>query len=160
MKTLHAHSSVCSRMGSVPRAIMPGLTCALLCLAVAVTGGCKSDAQAPVDCICTTEFVTISFTVVDDTNTPVPDVAVQSRIQRTGRILQIDQALADQGVYFAATDAQIKEIRHAGEVLVVAGTLGQRTFTETFEVNVPGVCACHIAKVSGPETIMVGRGSP
>jgi len=127
--------------------------------ALLAIGGCRS--QAPADCVCTTVHAMITFAVVDDTNTPMPGFAVQSRIQRTNELLQVKQDLADQGIYVVATDSNLSQIRPSGETLLVEGTLGQTTFSGTIVVNAPGTeCICHIAKVSGPDTVMIGRAGP
>jgi len=129
----------------------------LMMLSLLVMTSCRS--QSPDNCLCTTQHVSVTFAVVDDAGTPVPDVTLESHVPRTGESLQVEQDRAREGTYIVATDSNLKQIRHSGETIEVKGTWGQRSFSEVFVVNAPGECVCHIAKVSGPETVMLGRGS-
>ena len=121
------------------------------------TVSCFSDSQSPKDCVCTAEFVSIRFLVVDDSGSPLPGVEVEVRVQRTGELLDISQTQASQGILAVANDSHVSKLRAGGDRITVQGSLGARSFSEVFEVNFPGECQCHIAKVAGPDTVIVGR---
>ena len=126
---------------------MKSLVLGILCLPFIYA--CEEDFA----CICTTEFVSIRLMVVDQAGDTVPEVTLTIMIQRTGEILDVYQDPSP-GLplrYTVFDDSFKSNIRHSGDIIQVDGEKDGNSFTVLFEVDVPGPCACHIRKVSGPE---------
>ena len=124
--------------------------------------GCVDQPSSPGgDCLCTEEFVQVSTTVVDEQGLPVTGITIQVTMTRTGRVLDSSRLLQgpEPGRYAIFNDAfkglVAPENRDAGEEIRVVGSLKAPIFDETFRVGVPGECRCHVAKVSGPDTVTV-----
>lgn len=117
--------------------------------------------RRPGPCLCTTEFAQIVITILDWGGQPIPDLRLESVMVRTGETL--DPALLPYdpvtGTYTIFNDSfkglVHPLLRETGEELRVTGRLDTLVFSETFLVGVPGECACHVRKLSGPDTIYV-----
>lgn len=61
-----------------------------------------------------------------------------------------------QGIYVVASDADVKKLSEAGDVVTVSASHPTTSKKTTAEFVVTGgVCACHINKVSGPAEIVL-----
>ena len=119
---------------------------------------CLVACDTAFDCDCTTEFVAVTFQVVNDDGEPEAGVEVTIILERTGEILALDQPGADLGFFVVITDSQ-KSLIHPffGDVLKVEGVSGEEGFEIGFRVDVDE-CRCHIHKVFGPDTVVIHQG--
>ncbi len=114
-----------------------------------------------VDCICTADFKQITFVAVDVDENPVTDMDITVMVGRTGQVLDVGQSqiLMDQGIYTVFDDGFRhiipSKVNTVGERLEVTGIGSAGQFEAHFEVSVPGECACHVHKISGPDTVTV-----
>ncbi len=114
-----------------------------------------------VDCVCTADFKQITFAAVDADQNPVTDMDITVVVARTGQVLDVGQSqiLMDQGIYAVFDDGfrhiVPSKVNTVGERLEVTGAGSAGQFEANFEVSVPGECACHVHKVSGPDTVAV-----
>ena len=131
-------------------------------LMVALIAGCVKEPLYPGgDCACSTVFAQVLITVVDAQGLPVSGVTIQVTMTRTGQVLDSRGLLqgAEPGRYAIFSDAFKRLVaadnRDVGEEIRVVGSLKDPIFDETFRVGVPGECRCHVAKVSGADTVKV-----
>jgi hypothetical protein len=123
-------------------------------LAVLGTSACE-DLES--QCACTLEFRTYTATVVDDTGSLVPDVIVTRTNLRTGATLEPTWlGMLQPGVYLLADDGLRDAFSSNGDTLRVTGAKGNDTFSADFVFAVPDPCRCHVQKLAGPDTVVIG----
>lgn len=117
--------------------------------AAALAAGC--DATAPG--ACSSEFRTITVTVVDSGSVPVSDVVIRSTLLRTGEVLSATTlALQTPGTYVIVDDGARMKLLSSGDSVGVSVQPDSGTGLEAYYViAVPN--ACHVVKVSGPDTL-------
>lgn len=146
---------------------------AALIAATAILGlsNCDDDIlepKDPGDCYCTTEFVSIVVAILDWGGQPIPDLRLETVMVRTGEMLDAsllpcDPATGRYTIFNDSFKALVHPLlREIGEELRITGWLDTLVFSETYRVGVPGECACHVRKLSGPDTIhvMIDDGGP
>jgi hypothetical protein len=130
-------------------------------LAGAVLGAPAACGDDPAGrCVCTEEFRIFSVAVIDDASQPVPDAQLTATNRRTGRTLTsgwLGQLVP--GSYVIADDGMLSEFSGDGDTVRVVGTKGGASFTADF-VFAPDACGCHLQKVAGPETVVLGEAPP
>jgi hypothetical protein len=104
-------------------------------------------------CACTKEYAAVVVTVLDASGDLELDFPATVVVLRTGSELPVAQRGADSGTYTVITDSEKKLVRAEGENIRISGEKDGRAFTGDFEIGVPGVCRCHVRKVSGPDTL-------
>jgi len=131
-------------------------------VATVLLAGCvEQPAEPGGDCVCTTQFVQVAITVLDAQGLPVSGLTIKVTMPRTGQILdpsRLSQG-SEPGRYVIFNDAfknlVAPENRESGEEIRVVGSLKDPIFDETYRIGAPGECHCHVAKVSGPDTVRV-----
>ena len=114
-----------------------------------------------VDCVCSTEFVYITVSAVDTSDSPVTDLDINVRVNRTGDILNVkqEQYLIDRGVYIVFHDGFKHtipaKVNILGEELTVTGVGTTGRFEASFQIAVDSECACHVHMKSGPGEVVV-----
>lgn len=117
---------------------------------------CSTTNQECGDLICTQEFRTVQVKFKDASGNLLTAKDFSAVIKRTNKSVVPYNDSNSQGTYYVASDADLRELSERGEVILVSATHPQtakKTVTE-FVVS-GGICACHIAKVSGPEEIIL-----
>lgn len=115
-----------------------------------------SDADEPVVCpdlACTKEFRTITLRFVDAGGNPqtVKDFKVINK--RSGANITPASDLFNQGLYVIANDYDILKFSEKGDPVEVTATdIKTNTQLKIDYVISGGACACHIVKISGPDT--------
>lgn len=129
-----------------------------LLIAATAFSACKEE--TPSDCegkVCDESFhsVMISFTSKTGTGVPVKNYSAVN--QRTGDTLKSPlMATIDliPGSYVAVDDSHRTKLSAEGDDIKISGTYEATGQTKTATIKVTGgKCACHIAKVSGPDKI-------
>jgi hypothetical protein len=121
--------------------------------------GCAVDTPAG-GCACSREFLVHSVLVLDDASQPVPDADITVTNLRTGRRLVSGWlGLLAPGHYVVADDAMLTAFSAGGDSVRVDGTSNAGSFSAEF-VFQPDPCACHLLRVAGPDTIVVGEPPP
>jgi len=105
--------------------------------------------------LCSDEFVSVQFRVVDVSGEPQDSFAVTVRNARTGEVYSVRQPHSGEGVYHALDDGFMDRIRGIAP-LIVHGERGDREFDASFLMGVDED-GCHIQKVAGPDTVVVAR---
>jgi hypothetical protein len=118
-------------------------------------GGAGCGAQAPLDCICTDVFVTVSVTVFDSAGAPVTGLSPVITVQRTGAHIVPNAPGLPPGRYTVITDNDADAIALGGDAVRFAVASGARTATADFVIGVDGPCRCHISKLSGPLQVVL-----
>lgn len=130
----------------------------VLMLAVPFTA-CKKNENKPA-CgtqICTAVFsvVTFSFTDVDGKPTEIKDVSVIN--VRTGKAVPATSYAATvnmvQGAIIIATDETKSAFSVEGDDIRITATSVSTSKTKQVTIKVSGGCNCHVARVSGAETV-------
>jgi hypothetical protein len=131
---------------------------AALSLSVAPVPGCS---DATLACACTDEYRMYIVTLVDDALQPVDGATLTRTDLRTGRVL-VPRVLAllARGVYMIADDGLVDEFSSDGDVVRVTGTAGGGSFTADFVFATPEPCRCHVERLGGPDTVVVGEPPP
>jgi hypothetical protein len=131
---------------------------AALALAAASAPGCDDPSAA---CACTEEFRVYIVTVLDDASQPQNNVALTRTNLRTGRVLEPGWlALLAPGVYDVADDGMRDEFSSDGDTVRVTGTQGGASFTADFVFATPEPCRCHVTRIAGPDTVIIGEPPP
>jgi hypothetical protein len=127
-------------------------------LALAGLAGCTDGPSS--GCACTEEFRVFTLAVLDDAAQPVPDADLTITNLRTGRTLQSGW-LGDlvPGHYAIVDDAMLDEFSGAGDPVRVRGQSPAGSFTAEFVFG-PDDCRCHLQRIAGPDTVMVGEPPP
>ena len=130
---------------------------ALAVTVVLTLAACNDPAGS---CACTEEFRYFTVTVLDDATQPATNVALTRTNLRTGKVLEPGW-LGDlvPGVYLVADDGLVSEFSTGGDTLRVTGVQGGATFTADYVFAVDA-CRCHLQRVSGPDTVIIGESPP
>jgi hypothetical protein len=115
-----------------------------------------SDSVECEDIVCTKEFRTVSIRFVDANGNPqiVKDFTVINK--RTGEIMTAINDMASQGLYVVASDADLLKLSEKGDnVQITAINSKTNVKVQADFVISGGLCACHINKISGPDTIQL-----
>ncbi|MEJ7691945.1 hypothetical protein [Daejeonella sp.] len=123
---------------------------------------CSATKTEPVECaqmICTQEFRMVQVKFKDAAGNPVTVKDYSAINKRTGTsTVQNNEPVTvnNQGIYTVASDADVKKLSEAGDVITVSAThpTTNNKVTAEFVVN-GGKCACHINKVSGPSEVIL-----
>ena len=113
-----------------------------------------SDSVECADIVCTKEFRTVSLRFVDANGNPqiVKDFTVVNK--RTGEIMTAINDMASQGLYVVASDADLLKLSEKGDnVQITAINSKTNVKVQADFVISGGLCACHINKISGPDTL-------
>jgi hypothetical protein len=102
---------------------------------------------------CADYFGFVTITLVDGANAPVPDAALTSVVTRTADTLVANPGgNSPLGLYSIADDSDRGKLSPFGDTIKL--TVGRAiTVVETTYVLAPG--ACHITKLSGPDTLLI-----
>lgn len=113
-----------------------------------------SDSVECADIVCTKEFRTVSIWFVDANGNPqiVKEFTVVNK--RTGEIMTAINDMASQGLYVVASDADLLKLSEKGDnVQITAINSKTNVKVQADFVISGGLCACHINKISGPDTL-------
>lgn len=129
---------------------------ALLALPLLLASGCATPAASDPGVVCTMEFRTVTVRVVDETGTPLTDLASESVVAATGAVLaeDTDPGLAAEGVYLVATDSDLDALSPDGSDVRFTATSDTWRATASFDI---AGGPCHIEKRSGPEEVVAER---
>jgi hypothetical protein len=106
--------------------------------------------------VCTTEAVSIKVKFLDKNGQPVVVNNYSSINKRTGLAIKYAGAASvtyQPGVYWVATDGNLKETADDGDEVLVSGTNPTTSQTKTATFKIFGGCRCHIGKTTGPAEI-------
>jgi hypothetical protein len=102
---------------------------------------------------CTSDFRLLAIALVDGANAAVPDAALISVVTRTADTLVANPGgNSPHGLYPIADDSDRGKLRFYGDTIHVTVERAT-TVVETTYVLAPG--ACHITKLSGPDTLVM-----
>jgi len=135
---------------------------ALVALAAALfaagAGGCD---DATGTCACTEEFRAYLVVVLDDAMQPANGVTLTRTNLRTGKVLEPTWlGMPAPGAYVVADDGLAGECSGAGDVVRAVFSQGGSAHSEDFEFAVPAPCFCHVEKLAGPDTVVMGEPLP
>lgn len=103
--------------------------------------------------LCTTDFAMVQVTAVTAAGEPVAGLTIRDSLTRTGHAFDVTQMSGTRlGDYQVFTDGHRRELPREIEAVRVTGTDGARGFSADFVFRADG---CHIAKVRGPDTVVV-----
>ena len=119
---------------------------------LAALSGCDSTAPSRA-CICTAEFVTIRYTVLNPLGAVETGVATTVTQMRTHAVL-ISTPADSSGPYYPVIDDSFRgRIEPRGDSLEVTGTKNSMHYLAHFVVGVDEPCECHVYKIAGPDTV-------
>jgi len=131
-------------------------------LLIAAFSACKKNKQQNGCAVkaCTEEFVPISVNFVGKDGKSIPGKDVKSVNKRTGKqIIATNNGPAVPGVgpniFFIATDNNKSDFSTDGDDVEVTATNVITNNTKTTLFKISGGCNCHVAKVSGPDKIVL-----
>lgn len=108
------------------------------------------------ECICTTEFRTLTVSVVDSLNNPVDSLDVNI-VDEFGRSINplYKQLPFQSGLYAVIDDSYVNYLSTEPLLIYFTATdsMGRRAYT-FFLVNTDN-CKCHVQKISGPDKIVL-----
>ena len=125
-------------------------------LTVILLNACSKNKLSCENKLCTEQFVSINVKFLDSNGNPLLIKDYQSQNVRTGKLLSSTSAtdsVNEKGYYRVASDLNLKEFSTSDKILVsakhpVTNVLKQAEFTIS-----GGECACHVAKIAGPDEI-------
>ena len=130
----------------------------LLLFAVSITA-CNKNRQQPACAIttCTQEFVSVGVRFVDKNGDGVAVENFAAKNLRSDSVIVVPDVI-DPGFSPAfktiANDGLINKFSTGGDNVQITATNPSSHQTKTAIVKIAGGCACHISKVSGPDTIV------
>jgi len=111
--------------------------------------GCKTQ-------ICTQIFATIGINFTDNTGKPIGVIDFNAMNQRTHlkllRTIPQNEMLMI-GYYVVADDGMKSQLSTEGDDILITATNPATHQTKTVTLKVSGGCNCHVAKISGPDTV-------
>lgn len=129
-------------------------------LAVAAAAG-PACTDSPGPCICTEEYRLFTVTVLDDAGRAVPDAAITRTNLRTGEVLEpLWLGMLVPGSYVVAEDGFLSRFSEDGDPLRVVGQSSAGDFDVTYTFATPGPCRCHVVRLAGPDTVVIGEPPP
>jgi hypothetical protein len=129
-----------------------------IALALAAAAACTDSPSS--QCACTEEFRVFTLAVLDDASQPVEDGDLTVTNLRTGRRLESGWlGLPAPGHYPVVDDAMLDEFSPAGDPVRVDGSTRAGSFTVSY-VFAPDACGCHVQRIAGPDTVVVGEPPP
>ena len=116
-------------------------------------GGCGTEPH-----VCTTDFVTLTTTVVNGTAQPLVGLSVTDTVLRSGAVLHVQpSSLADTvpahgaGRVMLISDRFREAIATDGDDVIVVVSAGDHTGSGHYRFG--GIC--HVEKLAGPDTLVV-----
>ena len=133
----------------------------LFLLLIVIYSACsKKTHQSVVPCnpgMCTMMFATVGINFVDKSGNAVAVKDFKAINLRTNKNIQTEAAPApgeNSGFHVIATDGNMKEFTNEGDEVKVTATNAATNQTQSITVKITGGCACHIAKVAGPDKVV------
>lgn len=124
---------------------------------VALSAACRTSSNQP-GCdtkVCTDIFVTVGLQFVDNTGKLIQVEGFSAINQRTH--LNMMPAPQNQALitgYFDIADDNMKsQLSTDGDDILITATNPATHQTKTVTLKVSGGCNCHVAKISGPDTV-------
>lgn len=131
----------------------------LLLLLVTVCLSCKKNHQKP-GCsisVCTQEFASIGIRFVNKAGSGVTVTNFSAKNLRSDSLIVagggVDPGFSP-GFKAIATDNNLEQFSTGGDDVRVSATNPSTDQTKTAIVKIAGGCACHISKISGPDTVV------
>jgi hypothetical protein len=115
-------------------------------LFLAPVAGCR----LPFGEACSTVFANVQLVVLDTTGTPLSGLTIVDTVLRTHRSFTVNQGPYWSGSYDVFDDGDKGVIRSGGDAVRVTGS-GSAKFSAAFMFSAD---ACHVGKVSGPDTVV------
>ncbi|TKC03934.1 hypothetical protein [Pedobacter frigoris] len=131
---------------------------ALLLLMGTAMLSCRKDREKS-DCnkMCTLDYRSVGIRFVDKNGAPTEVTGFSVVNQRTGEKVYASSAATInmiKGGFLVADDGNLRNLSEAGDNLKVTGTSVETNQTKSAVLKISGgKCACHIAKLSGPDQI-------
>ncbi len=122
----------------------------------ALTFGCTKKRVDVVDCPaqpCTYDFrsIAVQFKSNGGDIVTVKDYSVVNK--RTKETLSDNRGVNQAGYYLVVDDSKLRKLSTSGDDITVKGTHPTTGQTKTASFKISGGCNCHVARLSGPETI-------
>lgn len=130
----------------------------LLFLLITACLSCKKNHQKPGCSIgkCTLEFASVGIRFVDKAGEGVIVTNFSAKNLRSDSLI-VAGAVIDPGFSPAyktiATDNNLKQFSTEGDNVQITATHPDTHQIKTAVVKIAGGCACHISKISGPDTV-------
>ena len=102
--------------------------------------------------VCTDIFAYITVKIVDKNNQPTVVSDYKVLDLRTNMAIKTTPLPLAAGTYLVADDSDLKQLSVEGDSLQVTATDSVETKKTIFKVS-GGICACHVTKIAGPDTI-------
>jgi hypothetical protein len=121
----------------------------------------KTHQNAAAPCnpgMCTMMFATIGINFVDKAGNAVAVKDFKAVNLRTNKNIQTEATPAsgeNSGFHVIATDGNMKEFTNEGDEVKVTGTNAATNQIQSITVKITGGCACHVAKVAGPDKVVL-----
>ncbi|MDN3549853.1 hypothetical protein [Mucilaginibacter aquaedulcis] len=133
----------------------------LFLLLIVVYSTCsKKTYQSAAPCnpgMCTMMFATVGVNFVDKAGNAVAIKDFKAVNLRSSKVIQTEATPAsgeNSGFHVIATDGNIKEFTIEGDEVKVTATNAATNQTQSITVKITGGCACHVAKVAGPDKVV------
>ncbi|WP_183563836.1 hypothetical protein [Mucilaginibacter sp. SP1R1] len=130
----------------------------LFVLLIVVCLGCSKKNRQTAPCnpgMCTMIFTTIGIHFVDQAGKDVTVKDFTAINMRTNRSVKSEPLNGSaSGGHVIATDGNMKEFTNDGDDVKVTVTNVATNQTKSVVVKIAGGCACHVSKVSGPDTVV------
>lgn len=129
----------------------------ILFLAAISLSSCKKTQQKTA-CgtqACTDNFETVGVLCTDNSGKPILIGSMSVFNVTSNKQLQPGLSYANtiQGYYIIASDANKMDYSTDGDIIKVTATDTATHQTKSIDFKISGGCNCHVAKISGPDTI-------
>jgi hypothetical protein len=129
----------------------------ILFLLIVVCSACSKKSRQAAPCnpgMCTMMFTTIGIHFVDKAGKDAVVKDFSAINLRTNKKIETQPIPgSNAGFHVIATDSNMKEFTNEGDDVKVIATDSVTNQTKSVVVKLAGGCACHISKISGPDTL-------
>lgn len=131
----------------------------LIVLAIAAVSLASCDkTQKKTPCgpqVCTDLFASIGLHFIDENNNPVNVTDFEVVDLRTNKAIThiVPPNYHPNGYIEVLDDNDIKDLSSTGDNVQVSATNPATNQTKTVNLKISGGCNCHVAKISGPDTV-------
>ena len=128
----------------------------LLILAVSLASCKKTQKKTPCGPqVCTDLFASVGIHYTDNAGKPIAVSNFTVFDVTSNKLLHpgLPNALLVLGYYIVATDSNKMDYSTDGDVIQVSASDPATNQTKTVNLKISGGCNCHVAKISGPDTV-------
>ena len=128
----------------------------LFVLAVSLVSCDKTKQKTPCGTqVCTDYFATVGINYADNTGKPIANTNITVFNVSSNKLLHpgYNVGILVYGHYIVATDNNKMDYSTGGDIIRASATNPSTNQIKTVDLKISGGCNCHVARLSGPDTV-------